>query len=518
MLADSDTLEVQANVAKKKSKVVETAEIDYDDNEFLNDDSDVDDDLASLMISPSGAVNYTLADAIYLILRNDLGVDESIATLNTIRHLSAKTWGDLTRCYTCVGSGGIPATISEGIRDLPPKTYIMMEGKLVTNSGARILNYPEFIKMFIGAIPRCSQSNLCYYYNQSLIAKATDTAFIFKEIDRELISSIFGLYLEPNWEVNMDKFRILMIFCCNGLFKQRGSSVVYEMIDYRSDQCMLYDKFSVPQKLFVLRQKALQDWMQKALVDNKVTDLDYDSFDFVLRWPYLMSWDRTVRELFKTQTVIDFPNKKEKATVARNLNAFSGNNKNLRSIVNGNKNFFIHTPEFDYDDTGMNFMPRRMRNGLLRANHDTSGVADDPNKDYDWTGKGVDKIHHYVVRDFRTIMIMYTDTVEWLHLFSAAKIMVSIKCEQKHSLNLIFVNDKSTTFSAKKLGNRWYDHARKMYLGERQYMINMVAGSFVFSGTTNAGFEPVASSLEPQNEFLFGDDSDDDEEDEDEEI
>jgi hypothetical protein len=182
------------------------------------------------------------------------------------------------------------------------------------------------------------------------------------------------------------------------------------------------------------------------------------------------------------------------------------------------RTFFIHTPEFDYDDTGMNFMQRRMRNGLLRANHDTSGVADDPNKDYDWTGKGVDKIHHYVVKDFRTIMIMYTDTVEWLHLFSAAKIMVSIKCEQKHSLNLIFVNDKSTTFSAKKLGNRWYDHARKMYLGERQYMINMVAGSFVFSGTTNAGFEPVASSLEPQNEFLFGDDSDDDEEDEDEEI
>jgi hypothetical protein len=490
---------------------------DIEDNIFLDDDEEEEEEelgLEQYMTQPEGLPHYTIGEAIFLILRNDMKVEDAEKTLIGLSKLSPKTWGDLTRCFTHAGGNVISPVVKQTVKDTPPRTYLALEGMLVTSQGANILNYPEFVKAFISVIPRCSYSNWKYYYNSQHIATMSKHAFNFSMIDREIIASVFKLYLPANWETEMTKFRIMMVFCSNGIFKVLDGKVVYEMIEFRADDSCLYDRFSVPNKLFVLRQRLLQGWMEDKLKENKVTKLHYSSFDFVTGWNFYEQWAHTVSKLMSTQTLLPFSHAKEKAAIAKHLNAYSGNNKSLRSMVNRNKDFFIQTPEFDYFDISYNYMPRRVRNSKLREGNSREMIARDPNVDYDWTGTPVSSISKHEVRDFKTIMVMYTNTIEWLQLFASTQIMVHVKSEQDHSLNIIFVRDKQTPFKSSVLGSRWYAHVKKMYDSERRYMINMILGQFEFTGTLHSDYAVHSPILDVENDFL-GDDGDSESESED---
>jgi hypothetical protein len=491
----------------KPSSVALPDDEDSDNDFFENDDDEDVTSLSLLMQSDEGVQQFTISDAMYLILRNDLTVEESKTAVRLLAKVNPRVWGDLTRCFAR-RDASMTGALSQGIDSMPPHNYLTLENRLVTGSGFKIVDYPQFLKLFIAIVPKLDYKSDSYYYNGEIIATLSDRAYVFKYINVEIIAAVFKIFLANDYITQMEKFYVMMIFCSNGVFKLHNGVVVYEMYTFAADEIASTTKFRIPQKLCSLRHKALQVWMEKELKKNPVSELSYSRFDFVTSWGHLAEWSKTVRTLMKGQVKPSSRHDTDKKHLNDNLSAFSGFNKNFRAMINQNKDFFVQTPEFDYYEKYFNYLPRRARNAITRKGVVTGNVADDPDGFYDWTGKAINKSFELEIKDFDKIMIMFTNDFVWLKMFNRLGKMISIEYEQRHSLNLILRPDKNTSCSSKALGKRWFAHAKSIYEAEVLYMTNMMCGEFFYTNATNNSFDAVESVTIHEDEF-FGSDSED---------
>jgi hypothetical protein len=452
-------------------------------------------------------IRYTIGDAMYLIVRNKLGIEDSKKFVSLISQLDNSVWTDVTRCFI-KGKYGFSGIVRDNVVNMNPVKFSAIEGSLQTDDGRKLLNYPMLLKSLLNLTPYLTYKEGNYYYKDIKLFTLRDTAYEITYLERNLLATKFKIYAPEDLEYTT--FRIAMVFCSNGYFSvTEDNNVIYNLVRYDTGDEESYVKFISSSKLERLRIKCLEQYANDILRRNHVSTVSYEMFSYFKDWKYLDNWSRLVDQAFKVSK-LDTSKKDVMLKISSNVGMYSQYNKDKRRLFNNNQSFFIQTPEFDYYDRKYNFMTRRLRKTMLRADLSTDSKANNAKQQYDWTGKSVSKVHECEIGRFKSIMFEYTGKSDWMTKLKAAGYAIKVKYEQKHSMNIIVSQGKNKATAA-NIAKPWYRSAVSIREGEDQYMLNCIKGSFPFSGEIDTQYSPQCED-DITDEFSAIDLEDDDEE------
>lgn len=279
----------------------------------------------------------------------------------------------------------------------------------------------------------------------------------------------------------------LTVFLTNGNFSEQNGKMIYRLQSLAVAKKPDVGRFYIPGNVAKARSwladvmKALNgpyslDTVMKVIRTDKVKHM-LDSYREGVR--------KAMQDFYKDMMSKEFRLKNVK-TIIKFLMAFSSENKRWRSSVQTDANL-LPTPEFDHVVAGYNYYPRKVRNKVMYDGYIKSNVIKDEAM-YDCSTVSIGDIE--VLQYCKAIRISWTENVKSVQKFCTSLCNVgvksiSIRYFQKHSLEADVVCSKDGTGGVKDMMKSMFVFGVQVWLGELQYMNNMVTGDFGLTGNYN---------------------------------